>query len=119
MPSELGVPVGDLAFRLAQLALRFVPGRHERAHLLPHAIELGVGLAQGDPEGLVVERQQQIADLNFGVVLHMHLEDTTADLGGYLRDIGLDVGVLGADVAPAPEPKQQGCQDHQRRHHAE
>src|SRR4029450_9582340 len=54
-----------------------------------------------------------------GVILHMHLEYTTADLGGYLGDIGLDVGVLGADVAPAPEPQEQGSQDHQARHHAE
>ena len=61
-------------------------------------------------------RDQQIARLDLGVVAHVHLEHAAGDLRRDLRDVGLDVGVLGRDVAAAPQPEQQRGQHHRHGH---
>ena len=73
MPCKLGGPIGDLAFRLAQLALRLAPCRGQHVDLLTRGIQLGFGLAERDPEGFVVEGQQQVAGLDLGVIVNVHL----------------------------------------------
>jgi hypothetical protein len=102
-----------------QLAARLVPGRDQRAQLTARGIELCISLGQRHPEGLGIDGEEHVAGLDLGMVADVHLVHAAGDLGGNLGNVGLDIGVLGRDVAPAPEPEQQRCQDRHARHATE
>ena len=93
---DLRVPVGDLAVGLLQLALGLVPGGDQRAHLAADGVELRLGLGEGHAERLLIEREEDLARLDLGVVVHVHLVDAAGDLRRDLGDVRLDVGILGA-----------------------
>ena len=103
----LALQIVRLALHLAQLAARLEVAGAGVLHLDARRVERRLRLVEGKLIRHRVEPQQQFAGLHRRVVTHRDGDDATGDLRRDLRDVGLHIGIVGADVATALLPDRQ------------
>ena len=120
LPLELGRVVVDVRVGLADLVLEVPVAGLERVEVVAHDPELRVGALQRQPERLVVEAEQDVADGDLLVLADVDLLDDARHVGRDADHVRLHVGVLGRHVAPAGhvlvaadrERQRQGREQH-------
>jgi hypothetical protein len=103
---------GDLPLALAIMGA-------EPVDALAHAGELGLGGGERDPVGLGIDFEEKLAGLDDLVVGDENADDTPIDDRADVDDVGLHIGVLGGDVAPAVDVHPCRAAKHEERHGAE
>ena len=112
----LGRPIGQIRLRGFQIGFLLVIARLQRGQIVAGMGQLRLGLFQRDPEGLVIQPEQDLPGLHRLVVLDLDLGDAGRDIGADLHHIRLGIGVIGPGVAPAGEidvgPRQDCGEGH-------
>jgi hypothetical protein len=94
--AQLGARDGDLGLH------RTVARAHCR-QIGTHLGQLGLGPGHRHLEGRRIDAEQNLAGGHGLILLDQHLLDRAGDLGADGHLVGLHVGVVGFDVAAAPE----------------
>jgi hypothetical protein len=101
--AQLACLVPNIAAGALELLLRSSVGGPETLDLVAGDRELRPCAAHRDPVRRVVDLDQQLTRLDPLIGRHRHRQRTAGDLGRDRQHVGLHVGVVGADVAPAAE----------------
>jgi hypothetical protein len=78
--------------------------RRDALHRLVLRGDLGLGLGKRDAIVAVIEPEQHVARLDVLVLLDRHGGDIACQFGRDIGDVGLDIGVVGADHEAAVDP---------------
>ena len=106
---------GDVGPGLLDLRLLLAIGRLQGRELVAHRAEIGLGAGQRDLERLLVEREQHRALLDLLAFMHGHVGDDARHVGRHGELAGMDVGVVGRDVAAAGRIDEQCAGQHEDR----